>query len=119
MLVTSIFSFSHNVFYPSQKQISHIHSRLFCRLYMLSIWTSIFSFSHNVFYPLHKTNFTFSFMFILSSAHAFNLDQHFSFSHNVFYPSPKQISHIHSGLFSCQHMLSIWTGPKICHLVKR
>ena len=36
MLVTSIFSFFHNVFYPSPYQISMFDSHLFCRLQMLS-----------------------------------------------------------------------------------
>ena len=41
MLVTSIFSFSHNVFYPFPKRISVFKSNPFCRLQMLSIWTSL------------------------------------------------------------------------------
>ena len=40
MLITSIFSFSHNGFYPFQKEfVFKLH--LFCRLQMLSIWTSL------------------------------------------------------------------------------
>ena len=41
MLVTSIFSFSHNVFFPYPKQISFFQSYLFCHLQMLSIRTSL------------------------------------------------------------------------------
>ena len=42
MLVTSIFSISHNVFYPSQpKQISIFQLHLLWHLQMLSIWTSL------------------------------------------------------------------------------
>ena len=40
MLVTSIFFFSHNVFYP-RKQISIFWSYLFCHLQMLWIWTGL------------------------------------------------------------------------------
>ena len=39
MLVTSIFSFSHNVFNPFQNKFHF--SQLFCYLQMLSIWTSL------------------------------------------------------------------------------
>ena len=39
MLVTSIFSFPHNVFYPSQNKFQ-IFSH-FCHLQMLSIWTNL------------------------------------------------------------------------------
>ena len=41
MLVTSIFSFSHNVFKGFYIQISIFQSHLFCRLQVLSIWTSL------------------------------------------------------------------------------
>ena len=40
MLVTSIFSFSHNVFY-SLKGMNHHFNCLNCRLQMFSIWTSL------------------------------------------------------------------------------
>ena len=43
----------------------------------------------------------------------------FSFSHNVFYPSKNKFqffSHVY--IFCCLRMLSIWTHPKICRLVK-
>ena len=39
MLVTSIFSFSHNVIYPSQKQISIFELHLYYHLQILLIWT--------------------------------------------------------------------------------
>ena len=39
LLVTSMFSFSHNIFFHSQKQISIFQSHSFC--HMLSIWTSL------------------------------------------------------------------------------
>ena len=35
-----------------------------------------------------------------------------------FLPFTKQISNFHSRLFCPLHMLSIWTSPKMCHLVK-
>ena len=38
-------------------------------------WLPAFSPFPTMFSILHKTNFKFSFMFILSSAHAFNVDQ--------------------------------------------
>ena len=42
MLVTSIFSCSHNVFLPFPKQISIFQSHIiFCRLQILSIWTNL------------------------------------------------------------------------------
>ena len=41
MLVTSIFSFSHNVFYPLPEQIPIFQPHLFIRLQMLLIWTSL------------------------------------------------------------------------------
>ena len=41
MLVTSIFSFSHNVFYPSQNKFPVFQTHLFWGLQMLSIWTSL------------------------------------------------------------------------------
>ena len=41
MLVTSIFSFSHNAFYPSQNRIFVFKSHLSSRLQMLSIWTGL------------------------------------------------------------------------------
>ena len=41
MLVTSIFSFSHNVFYPSQKSFFFFESHFFCRLQMLSNLTGL------------------------------------------------------------------------------
>ena len=41
MLVTSIFSFSHNVFYPIQKRISILMLHKFWCLQMLSIWTGV------------------------------------------------------------------------------
>ena len=44
MVVTSIFLFSHNVFYLSQK-IFYFSVNLICRLQMSSIWTSL-SFCH-------------------------------------------------------------------------
>ena len=40
MLVPSIFSFSHNVFYPSQNKFQFV-IHLSCHLQMLSIWTSL------------------------------------------------------------------------------
>ena len=41
MLVTSTFSFYHNVFYPSQNNFFFFQLHLFCCLQMLSIWTSL------------------------------------------------------------------------------
>ena len=41
MLVTSIFSISHNVFYSSQMRIQIFYWNLFCCLQMLSIWISL------------------------------------------------------------------------------
>ena len=41
MLLTSIFSFSHNVFYPFFKWVSVFKLHLFFRLHWLSIWTSL------------------------------------------------------------------------------
>ena len=41
MLVTNIFSFSHNVFYPSQNKFQFFMSLLFCHLQMLSTWISL------------------------------------------------------------------------------
>ena len=41
VLVTSIFSFSHNIFYPFQNQFQHFIHVLFCGLQMFSIWTSL------------------------------------------------------------------------------
>ena len=40
MLVTNIFSFSQNVFYPSQNKFQYLIN-IFCCLQMLSIWTSL------------------------------------------------------------------------------
>ena len=45
MLVTSIFSFSHNVFYPSQYKFQFFSQIIiFHRLQMLSLWTSLKNF---------------------------------------------------------------------------
>ena len=41
MLVTSIFSFSHNVFYSVSVQTSSFELHLFCCLQMLSVWSEI------------------------------------------------------------------------------
>ena len=41
MLVTSIFSFAHNVFYSNQNKFLFFESTLFCRMQMLSIWTRL------------------------------------------------------------------------------
>ena len=41
MLVTSIFSFAHNVFYPFHEEFPFLTPNFFCRLQMLTIWTSL------------------------------------------------------------------------------
>ena len=41
MLVTSIFSFSHNAFLPYQRKIAPFELHLNCRLQMLSVWTRL------------------------------------------------------------------------------
>ena len=41
MLVTSIFSFFHNVFYSIREKMHHLSSFKNCRLRMLSIWTGL------------------------------------------------------------------------------
>ena len=38
MLVTSIFSFSHNALYPTKEKNHHFSNNKNCRLQMLSIW---------------------------------------------------------------------------------
>ena len=88
MLLTSIFSFSHNVFYSYQRQISfmlHLFCRLTFNLYKLKFlsswnglrkhcgkirkcWKSAFSPLPTVSSTLPKPNFSYSFSFILSSA---------------------------------------------------
>ena len=40
-LVTSIFSFSNNVFYSSQQNFQYLSQNFFCRLQVISIWTSL------------------------------------------------------------------------------
>ena len=41
MLIISILSFSHIVFYPSWNKFQPFHSKLFCGLQMLSVWTRL------------------------------------------------------------------------------
>ena len=41
MLVTSIYSFSHNFSYPVTNRIHYFDNIYICRLQMLSIWTSL------------------------------------------------------------------------------
>ena len=86
MLVTSISSFFHNVFYPSQNKF-HIFIHVYFVVCTCFQFGPAFSPFPTMFSTLHKTNFTFSFMFILSSAHVSIWTSIFSFSHDVFYPS--------------------------------
>ena len=99
MLVTSIFSFYHNIFYPSQNKFQFFTQVYFSflssyrltfyhtiltfnkRSLLKTLWekeemlvTSIFSFSHNVFYP-SQNKFQFFSHIYLSSANAFSLNQ--------------------------------------------
>ena len=52
MLATSIFSFSHSVFYPFQTNFQYFIHIFFCPLQMLSIWTTL------RFCPLVKSYYT-------------------------------------------------------------
>ena len=45
-------------------------------------------------------------------------NQHFLLFPQCFLPFPKQISILHSHLFCCLQMLSIWSSLKFCSLVK-
>ena len=91
MLVTSIFSFSHNVFLLFPTQSSFLYSLLL----------------------------THHFTFILSSASAFNLEQFKSFNTLrkrpsfpiMFFTLPKQFSNFHSFFFL--QVLSIWQSLKL------
>ena len=81
MLAISIFSFSHNVFYPLQKCFEFLVTFILLSAHVfyldqskILLIASIFSFSNNVFYPLQKC-FEFLVTFILLSAHVFYLDQ--------------------------------------------
>ena len=97
MPITSIFSFSHNVFLLFSKIISIFNSHLNCRLQKLSIWTST-KFCCLVKLILSKTSFGFFqnqpwFLHVCSTNLSKTLwekekllvKSNFSFSHSVFF----------------------------------
>ena len=91
MLVTSIFSHSHNVFYHSQSKfqfLSHIYF-VVCKSFQFGmVFPTMFS-------TIHKKNLNFSVTFIFSSANPFNLDWFniLLFSKELITLSQQQLTH--------------------------
>ena len=122
MLVTSFFSFSHNVFYSSQnkfKFFSHIYfavceysqfgkDKNFVILERVDPFPNIPWFSHVCSSSLLKTLWEKEKLLIMSNV---------SFSHSVFYPF-RELSAIFINLNCRLQSLSVWKSSKIYRLVK-
>ena len=123
MLVTSIFSFSHYVFYPSQEKLYFFNLHVFCRLLRLSIWsrTKILLFGKEL--TLYRTILTFN------NPEREGNSKHCGERRNAghqrillfsqcFLPYQREKLSFQQHLFCRLQMLSIWTSLKFFRVVK-
>ena len=105
MLVSSIFSFSHNVFYPSQIKVYFLNHIYFVVCNCFSIWTGSKSYLSLTAY--RKKTFE-----NIAGKEENAGKQHFLVFPQYFLPVSNQSLLFESHLFCRLQLLSIWTGSK-------
>ena len=124
LLITSNFSFSHNVFYPIWHLFFYFECTLKCHLQFVWDQSKILS-SGNGLIGYHTIT-QFRLLMTVRKKPLENIvgkvenagNQHFLLFPRCFLPFQCQISIVCSHLFCRLQMLSIWSCPKMCRLVK-
>ena len=124
MLVTSIFFFCHNVFYPSQNKFCFFQSWLFCRLQMFSIWTKfkVLSFGKELKPITTQCHILMHYRYIAVEntmrKEEIACSKEFLLFSQCFLHYMALIFHFKCTLKCCLQFVLIWTSLKFCPLVK-